>query len=75
MGERSLGSEECEGNPAGFQAFLDSEPTVSQAQALVEQLLERQKARRASRRRETELSKVSRKEGRRRGEPPSDLVV
>ena len=75
VGERSLGSEEREGNPAGFRKFLDSEPTVSQAQALVEQLLERQKARRASRRREAELSRVSRKEGRRRGEPPSDLVI
>ena len=62
---------EAFGNPD----FLGIDPTVTEAQALVEQLLERQKARRSSRRREAELAKMIRKGGRRRGDPPSDLVL
>jgi hypothetical protein len=69
------GSAEREGKPLGFRDFLGTDPTVTEAQALVEQLLERQKARRSSRRREAELAKMIRKGGRRRGDPPSDLVL
>jgi len=60
----------------GIPDFLGIDPTVTEAQALVEQLLELQKARRASRRREAELAEVIiKKAGRRHGDQPSDLLV
>ena len=61
-----------DGMPSAFKAFVESNPTVTEAQRVVQELLSRQKVRKTSRRREVEVAKVVRRK--RNSELPSDLL-